>query len=546
MNTVDLKLDFNERADKLPEWLGEFQLQVKDLWQYPNRQALEAKMAQDLTLDAGHLMLTNGGDESIELLYKLSKLDDMPLLIPEPCFSQYTHNQGVWQNEVTFVPTQADLSIDTAAVKAQIESGQCVILTRPNNPTGEFLADDVLRNLIETAAVKGAWVFLDEAYVEFAEQSDVNYYSEYDNVICLRTFSKAFGLAGVRVGYILGNEQLIGRIRRLAMPFNVSQANLQIAAQAWEQRNSVSAYCQQIRKNRALVSDYLAAQGLFVCPAQGNFLLFRVSNQQKTLIANVLKKQGIQIKTALGGLPDCLRMTIPYQVESVMTALKQIFEPAAVAFDMDGVLIDTSLSYDLAIVDTVESFTGQAVTIDQIVSKRSQGGYNNDWVLAQAMIEDLGQVEDLQKVTDVFQAFYLGTEAQRGRFKDEVNLLRGESPLFDTSKKRAVVTGRPRFEAKQGVSQLGIKPAFVVSLDDVKNGKPDPEGILWLQKQWQLTDSDGMYFCGDNVDDMQAGNAAQCICVGISGGSEQQQKVLYQAGADVVLENINQLEALFS
>lgn len=545
MNTVDLKLDFNERADMLPAWLDDFKLQVKDLWQYPNRQALEAQMAQDLSLDTAQLLLSNGGDESIELLYKLSKLEGVSLLIPEPCFSQYTHNQSIWQNKVTFVPAQADLSIDVVKLKSHMTSEQCVILTRPNNPTGEFLADEVLRDLIEAAAAKGAWVFLDEAYIEFADQSVIDYYSEYNNVICLRTFSKAFGLAGVRVGYLLGKEELISRLRRLAMPFNVSQANLQIAALAWEKRGEVAAYCAQIRKNRELLAGVLQAEGLFVCPSQGNFLLIRVSKQQKTLLGNVLKKRGIQIKTALGGLPDCLRITIPYDVTPVMTALQAIFQPVAMAFDMDGVLIDTSLSYDLAIVDTVQSFTGQTVTVEAIVAKRSQGGYNNDWVLAQAMIADLGQTVSLQVVTDVFQEFYLGTETQRGRFNDEVNLLNDSSTLFDPKKKRAVVTGRPKFEANQGVKQLGIEPAYVVSLDDVKNGKPDPEGILWLQHQWQINPEQGMYFTGDNVDDMQAGNAAGCVCVGIAGGSETQKDVLYQAGADVVLDNINQLEELF-
>ena len=120
--------------------------------------------------------------------------------------------------------------------------------------------------------------------------------------------------------------------------------------------------------------------------------------------------------------------------------------------------------------------TGDECELMTIVVSKKFKGKRLSTALMQAMIEDLGQVEDLQKVTDVFQTFYLGTETQRGRFKDEVNLLRNDSPLFassksDTSKMRAVVTGRPRFEAKQGVAQLGITPAFVVSLDDVKNGK---------------------------------------------------------------------------
>ncbi len=405
-----------------------------------------------------------------------------------------------------------------------------------------------MESLLVAADQAGAKVFLDEAYIEFAELDESDWFNR-PGVVCLRTFSKAFGLAGARVGYLLGDAAWLNVIRGMTMPFNVSTANLQLAAQAWACRDQLAAYCRTIAQNRERVADYLSAQGMArgitVNPSKGNFVLIRVSAEWKQLIASVMKKQGIQIKTALGGLPYCLRITIPYDVKPVMAALKAIFEPVAMAFDMDGVLIDTSLSYDLAIVDTVKSFTGQTVSIEAIVEKRSQGGFNNDWVLAQAMIADLGQSETLQTVTDVFQGFYLGADGQRGRFNDEVNLLRDDSTLFGAGKKCAVVTGRPKFEAKQGVKQLGVVPDHVVSLDDVKNGKPDPEGILWLQQQWQINAEQGMYFTGDNVDDMQAGNAAGCICVGIAGGSASQKDVLYQAGADVVLDNINQLEELF-
>ena len=97
MKSATYKLDFNERADSKPQWLSQFELKTDELWRYPDRGHLEQQMADDMGLQSGSVLLTNGGDESIELLYKKCKLENQSLLIPEPCFSQYTHNQSIWQ-----------------------------------------------------------------------------------------------------------------------------------------------------------------------------------------------------------------------------------------------------------------------------------------------------------------------------------------------------------------------------------------------------------------------------------------------------------------
>ena len=101
----------------------------------------------------------------------------------------------------------------------------------------------------------------------------------------------------------------------------------------------------------------------------------------------------------------------------------------------------------------------------------------------------------------------------------------------------AIITGRPRDEARNGVKQLAIDPDFIISADDVNQQKPSPEGINWLKS---FTGKNLMWFCGDTVDDMQAGRAANCVCIGIGENKDN----LYQAGADIVLNNINQLEDL--
>ncbi len=543
MTASYLKLDFNERADSQPTWLQSFQLDLDDLWRYPNRAALENQMAEDMGLSADSVMLTNGGDESIELLYKNCKLNDQSLLVPEPCFSQYTHNQQVWQNQTIFTPAQKDLCIDTEALKANIQANQWMILTRPNNPTGEYLAAEVLIDLIETAQAKGAWVFLDEAYVEFANEVESIDYAAYPNLVTLRTFSKAFGLAGARIGYIFGKPEMIERFRNIAMPFNVSRANLQLATAAWQARNEIKGYCQTIEANRIEVVELLEKNGLKVCPSRGNFVLFETNPIQKTMFGRVMKKLGIQIKTELGGLPNAVRLTIPENMKAFKHALLMILNPDLLAFDMDGVLIDTSQSYDQCILKTVEKLASKSIEQADIEAVRALGGFNNDWVLAAELIKQQGVEVPYAAVVETFQSLYLGDGQTAGLVEQEQDLLLNplKENVFDNQRPAAIITGRPRMEAEQGVKQLEIQPEYIVSADDVAQQKPHPEGIL---QTMQNSGAKRAWFCGDTVDDMQAGTAAGCVCIGIGATSQAAQENLYNAGADVVLENINQLENL--
>ncbi len=543
------KLDFNERSDHVPAWLTEATINTSDVWRYPDRSQLEETLCADMHIPKEALLLTNGGDEGIDLLFKYSTLTKTQLLIPEPCFSQYSHNADIWQNDCHFIPvdTNRPLAINQAKLSKNMNARQWLVITRPNNPTGEFMAQSDLMGLIKTAQKKQARVFIDEAYIEFAEPEHNNLFSarDYvamDNVVVLRTFSKAYGLAGARVGYLLGAPSLINRFRRLAPPFNVSRISLQLAAQAWQNRAQLLAYTRHIAANRRRLTERLSRYDMTVFPSQGNFVLFNTNTVMKTLLFQVLKRHGILIKTTLNDLPDAVRITVPFQLEPLLTALAEIFEPQRLAFDMDGVLIDTTDSYDQCIIKTVYELSQTTVRQQDIETLRHAGGYNNDWDLTLALLRERGYQGELQEVIDIFQRFYLGNETQTGLIEQERTLISTQIIKFisqNESFKTAVVTGRPRSEAQLGLKKLSWQPHDVISADDVKQQKPHPEGLLLLKDQGPAG-SDGFWFIGDTVDDMQAGRAAGYVCVGI--GADKH--LLMLAGADVVLDNVNQLESL--
>ena len=533
-----LKLDFNERADSIPDWLKDFSVDSSQLWKYPNRQAVEGLIADKFGASADEVFLSNGGDESIELLFKLCKLNQQSILLPTPAFSQYTHNLNIWGIDHTVVEGLENLAIDTNAIKQQLQANQWLIITRPNNPTGECIDHDVLTDLIVMAKKSDAFVFLDEAYVEFylANNGKTEYALAHDNVVSLRTFSKAYGLAGARIGYLIGHKQLIQQFKKVAMPFNVNRLSLQVVKMALKNITEMQRYCAKIAENRDLIYAILRSSGVEVFDGKGNFLLFKVGQKLKPLLSRYMQKNGIHIKTQVNDLQDWVRITIPEDITTVMRVLQTVFDPQMLGFDMDGVLIDTSESYDACIVQTVEHFTQKTITEQQITALRESGGFNNDWDLSAGLIKQMGSEVALDQVIARFQNFYDGDDDNIGLKYNEKALIQSLAiaTFFDGRYATAIVTGRPRAEALQGVEQLSINPDYVISADDVSRQKPSPEGIEWFKDNSQKS---RMWFCGDTVDDMQAGNAAGCVCVGIGPKADH----LYEAGADIVLENINQL-----
>ncbi len=535
-----LKLDFNERADSIPQWLKDFSVDASQLWKYPNRQAVEALIAEKLNANAEQVFLSNGGDESIELLFKLCKLNQNSILLPTPAFSQYTHNLKIWDIDHIIVEGLTNLAIDTEAIKKNLQANQWLIITRPNNPTGECIDHNVLIDLIVMAKNKGANVFLDEAYVEFYQANkEIEYALTYDNVISLRTFSKAFGLAGARLGYLIGNEKLIQQFKKVAMPFNVNRLSLQVVKMALQNITEMQQYCAKIAQNRTEIYEFLRSCKIEVFDGKGNFLLFKVNEKQKQLLSSFMQKNGIQIKTQVNDLQDWVRITIPDDITSVTNVLQMVFKPEILGFDMDGVLIDTSESYDGCIRETVAFFTEKNITTQDIVNLRESGGYNNDWDLTQGLIKQQGVDVDLSAVIERFQKYYEGDADNVGLKFNEKPLInyKSISVLFQGSCTTAIITGRPRKEALDGVNQLSIIPDYIISADDVSQQKPSPEGINWLKKQSKKS---RMWFCGDTVDDMKAGRESGCVCIGIGNKPGH----LYEAGADIVFENINQISEL--
>jgi HAD superfamily phosphatase len=223
-----------------------------------------------------------------------------------------------------------------------------------------------------------------------------------------------------------------------------------------------------------------------------------------------------------------------------------------IVFDMDGVLVDVSDSYRETICQTVRHFTGQSIRRALVQEYKNRGGFNNDWLLSQTICRDLGVEVDYQTVVDRFNEIFFGdlsSGVPTGLMRHE-RWLPGDGLLEELARRHglAVFTGRLREEAYITLRRFGHAGTFrpVIGADDVAEGKPNPEGLLKIQRAYP---AEQFVYVGDTVDDARASRLAQVPFVGIAHpqtyNRDQLVELFRREQAHVIIDDVNQLpEAL--
>ena len=328
-----VKLDAMENPHRLPEALqaelGK-RLGALALNRYPGeqindlRQALATYAAMPEGFD---LMLGNGSDELISLLALACAVPALTdgqsqaasVLAPVPGFVMYAMSAQLQGLAFHGVPLTADFELDEAAMLAAIVEHRPAItyLAYPNNPTANLWDDAVIEKIILAVGEQGGLVVMDEAYQPFSSKSYIDRLAGYRHVLLMRTLSK-FGLAGVRLGYMMGPQALIAEIDKVRPPYNISVLNCECALFALEHQGVFAAQAQALRLQRSFLLDALARlPGVQVFPSDANMILVRVPDAQKTFEG--LKARKVLIKNVSKMHPllaNCLRLTVGTVVEN--------------------------------------------------------------------------------------------------------------------------------------------------------------------------------------------------------------------------------------
>ena len=310
-----IKLASNENPlGPSPEAKEAIKKAADKVYLYPdgNVYYLKNALAGKLQIDPKNLIVGNGSDEIIELLGHAFLTPGDEIIVADPTFSEYEFSARIMGAQVVKVPCQ-NMRHDLAAMKKAVsERTKIVYICNPNNPTGTYVSksetDEFMAGLPDDIIV----VF-DEAYFEYTDADDypngIDYFRQGKNVITLRTFSKIYGLAGLRIGYGIAPEGLISALNRVREPFNVNliaqeAAIASLSSQHVERSREVNAQG-KIQLYRAFEE-----MGLKFWPTQANFILVELPRDCKEVFL-ALQKRGVIIRTGdIFGLSNCIRVTI--------------------------------------------------------------------------------------------------------------------------------------------------------------------------------------------------------------------------------------------
>jgi len=294
----------------------------------PAQNKLRTKLAEYLSVTPKNLFFGVGSDEIIDLLIRIfcdPKKDSV--LIPEPTYGMYKVACDVNDVKVISVPLNKNFQLNVKAILDNIgKNTKLIFLCSPNNPTGNLLNKN---SVLKIANNFNGIIVIDEAYIDFNEDhSFISHFKNYKNIVIMRTFSKAWGLAGIRCGFSIADEFIINLLFKIKAPYNLNKLTAKAILEALSRVKQKNNFVSKLNSEREKLIEQLKQikQVQKIYPTDANFILFRIKNA--TAIFNRLAAKGIIIRNRSNqlGLEDCLRVSIgtPNENQNFIKKLKEI------------------------------------------------------------------------------------------------------------------------------------------------------------------------------------------------------------------------------
>ena len=539
-----LRLDANEGAPR-SESNAPSRVDVAALCRYPDAAPLERQIAERWRVEPPRVVVTSGGDDAIDRVCRAVLEPGTEALLHTPTFVMIERGVVLAGGALRRVPW-IDGDFPAERFIATIgERTRLVSLVSPNNPTGGVIALEQIRAIADAAARYGALVMVDLAYAEFADADPTAELLSLPNAVVVRTFSKAMGLAGLRVGYAIAPPEVARWLRTAGSPYPVSSVSLSIASDALDRERDRDGSVRRVRDERAEITTLLHNLGATPLASQANFVTARF--RDAAFVQRALASLGVSVRCFGAGsdIDECLRITMPGDSRGfarLKSALATSLAPQALLLDLDGVLADVSLSYRRAIVETARSF-GVSTSDAEVTALKLDGNANNDWALTQRILAHNGTNVAFDAVVDRFQSLYLGTDTAAG-LRERETLIPSRAMLERLAERfaLAIVTGRPRDEAEWFLDRFGLRELFkaVVCMEDAPP-KPSPEPVrLALQR----LGAPSAWLIGDTPDDLTASRHAGAVPIGVCAPRDDQEPActaLLDAGAARVVRNLDTL-----
>lgn len=545
-----IRLDFNENT------LG-FPTVMPDDWDvtlvntYPEYQAFITQLTEYFGVEANQLLLTNGSDEALAVLSNtFIEPGEDSAIISQPTFALISHYLHLAGGDVVSIPVDGKLNHDIVAIEDRLQTltdegkpPKLAVFASPDNPTGALVPLDTLLKWCD--AYPNTLFVMDEAYAEYCGQSVLPALKErlaagHENLMMTRTFSKAWALAGCRLGLVIGAPRLISAMTCVRSPYSVNTLAVSMATQLLPEADKVVAQAKAVMARKAQLISEIEGMTYSVHPGHANFFLLNVGIEAKPLTAYAAQ-HGVLLRdrSMVPELPGMVRISVGSEGENatLLQLMESFHRKRGLLFDLDGTLVDTSQSYDATVAWLIEHYaSNQPLGEGELETLRQQGGFNDDWDAARHLLAQRGLDVAYDEIANVGTKYYL-------RIAKDVETLMVDTEWLKAISKRyrlAIVTGRYRNEY-DAVWAERLNPYFehVICRDDIKTsegaippGKPAPDTLDAGLTALGITQG---YYVGNSVDDMTAAVAAGLTPLGVA--TTQTEAQLTKAGAQVVVNH---------
>ena len=317
-----IKLASNENplgpSDKVVQALG---AALPEIARYPDGSAFELKKALAARLNVAEDTLTigNGSNDVLELLARVYLRPGTEVLVSEHSFVVYPLLTIALGAELKVIPAQNYGQDLDATLKAVTDKTRMVFIANPNNPTGTWLSEDAIRSFLDQLSDE-VIVVLDEAYFDYVDDDaypdGIQLFRDYPNLVVTRTFSKAYGLAALRIGYSVSHPIMADMMNRVRQPFNVNALSLVAALEALKDADYIEKVVTLNKEGLSYLTSECDALGLGYIPSVGNFLTIDFARDAMPIYEALLREGVIVRPIGVYGLPSHLRVTVGLKVEN--------------------------------------------------------------------------------------------------------------------------------------------------------------------------------------------------------------------------------------
>lgn len=542
------RLDFCENTEGYPE---SYPGGMPEDWssRYPEYTDLVNKVAGMYDLRPENVILTNGSDEGIMVVCNtFIEPNEDSAVVSRPCFTVIPHSLKLSGATVVSVDVLPDLSFDLDGIESALKKGpKIAFFATPENPTGAQIPAEVIEGWCKN--YPDTLIVIDEAYSEFAGTTVLPLIDKYSNLLVLKTFSKAWALAGLRLGCVFGQPRLIEYLKIVTPVFSVNNAAVWTALKLIDRRDDVDAYVKQVNERKQQLVKALAERNFEVVDGAGNAVLLSMGflaskfcefcKTEKVLVRN--RSRQVFPSPDYDPMWGRVRVSIGTDEEQArfLACVDKFQSSYGVIFDLDGTLVDTSASFDETVAQMVERYSGKPLAKDELKRLREEGGYNDDWVASLELLKRRGVSMSMREFSPEATKLYLSLAPKTERLlmaQEALKKLAARYPIF-------IVTGRTRGEYDPIWGER-LNPLFkrVYCLDDVPGlgPKPSPDYINRNLEDFKL--KFGIYI-GNSVDDMQAAQAAGIDRIAINTSASE--SALSEAGAQMIIKDMSELEKVF-